>query len=146
MRSSAIVPATGSVAADVFGSGQASGGSFRGNWASRAWCSWTRLRRRRWPCGPGRRWLVVDCVSLSFYDSSGINGLVRLYQCLSAQGGRLRVAAAPASVDKVFSLTGLDTVIPLHISTGEALAAAQNERDRAADTSTVTRIRGRGAE
>ncbi|MFJ9054782.1 STAS domain-containing protein [Streptomyces sp. NPDC102409] len=88
--------------------------------------------------------VVVDCASLSFCDSSGIGGLVRLYQRLSAQGGRLRLAAAPASVAKAFSLTGLDGVIPVHTSTGDALAVARSGPDKVADAGEGTVVRGRG--
>ncbi|MFI6339819.1 STAS domain-containing protein [Streptomyces sp. NPDC050535] len=62
-------------------------------------------------------WLVVvDCTFLSFCDSSGIGGLVRIYQLLSLRGGQLRLAAASTSVAKVFSLTGLDAVIAMSCS------------------------------
>ncbi|MER5766288.1 STAS domain-containing protein [Streptomyces sp. NPDC001985] len=94
---------------------------------------------------PAPSLVVVDCASLSFCDSSGISGLVRLYQRLSAQRGQLRVAAAPAPVAKVFSLTGLDRVIPLHTSTAEALTA-RSGRDRVADTGAESGFRGRGTE
>ena len=88
--------------------------------------------------------VVVDCASLSFCDSSGISGLVWLYRRLSAQGGHLRMAAAPAPLAKVFSLTGLDQVIPVHTSTGEALAVARSGRDKVADASEGISVRERG--
>ncbi|MFF8983765.1 STAS domain-containing protein [Streptomyces globisporus] len=37
--------------------------------------------------------LMVDCASLSFCDSSGIGGFVRLHQRLAAQQGQVRSAA-----------------------------------------------------
>ncbi|MFI2780643.1 STAS domain-containing protein [Streptomyces sp. ALB3] len=78
---------------------------------------------------PVPRLVVVDCVSMTFCDSSGIGGLVRLYQRLSAQGGQLRLAAPPAPVAKVLSLTGLDAVIAVDAGVDEALAAARGGRD-----------------
>ncbi|MFJ6700576.1 STAS domain-containing protein [Streptomyces sp. NPDC091272] len=87
--------------------------------------------------------VVVDCTSLTFCDSSGIGGLVRLYQRLSAAGGQLRLAAAPAPVAKVFSLTGLDGVIPVHSSTGQAIAATRGRRGGPADDrAEITALRG----
>ncbi|MFD4125333.1 STAS domain-containing protein [Streptomyces globisporus] len=77
--------------------------------------------------------VVVDCASLSFCDSSGIGGFVRLYQRLAAQEGQLRLAAPPAAVTKVFSLTGLDSVIAVHTSTQAALGASCDVCDRVAD-------------
>ncbi|MER5882105.1 STAS domain-containing protein [Streptomyces sp. NPDC001910] len=87
--------------------------------------------------------VVVDGEALSFCDSSGISGFVRLYQLVSAHGGRLRVAAVPASVAKVFSLTGLDTVIPVHITTDEALAAVPDKQEKTADDRAGT-VNGEG--
>ncbi|MFJ8036503.1 STAS domain-containing protein [Streptomyces sp. NPDC096032] len=68
--------------------------------------------------------LVVDCTGLEFCDSSGIGCLVRIHQRLSAQGAVLRLAAVPASVARVFALTGLDQAIPVHATLDEALGAS----------------------
>ncbi|MCY0922911.1 STAS domain-containing protein [Streptomyces sp. H27-G5] len=35
--------------------------------------------------------VVADCTALAFCDSSGIGGLIRIYQKLSAHGGLLRL-------------------------------------------------------
>ncbi|MGW3361156.1 STAS domain-containing protein [Streptomyces bungoensis] len=68
--------------------------------------------------------VVIDCAGLDFCDSSGINCLVRMYQRLSAHGGALRMAAMPAPVTRVFTLTGLDQAIPVYATVPEALAPA----------------------
>ncbi|MFF8930835.1 STAS domain-containing protein [Streptomyces longwoodensis] len=73
--------------------------------------------------GTRRPVLVVDCADLEFCDSSGIGCLVRLYQGLAAHGAVLRLAAVPASVARVFALTGLDQAIPVHATLDEALGA-----------------------
>ncbi|MEU6814368.1 STAS domain-containing protein [Streptomyces sp. NPDC046860] len=67
--------------------------------------------------------VVVDCAALTFCDSSGISGLLRLYQRLSARGRTLRLAAVPASVSRLFTLTGLDQLFSVHLDAAEALAA-----------------------
>lgn len=79
--------------------------------------------------GPAPDLVVVDCATLEFCDSSGIGELVRLYQRLSGLGGRLRLAAVPTSVTRVFELTGLDQAISLHPSTAEALAVGPGRHD-----------------
>ncbi|MFF2861024.1 STAS domain-containing protein [Streptomyces rubiginosohelvolus] len=88
--------------------------------------------------------VVVDCAFLSFCDSSGIGGFVRLYQRLAAQQGQLRLAAPPAAVARVFSLTGLDGVIAVHTSTEDALAESCDGPDRVVDTRSGTCVGERG--
>ncbi|MER5884890.1 STAS domain-containing protein [Streptomyces sp. NPDC001941] len=68
--------------------------------------------------------VVVDCTGLAFCDSSGISCLIAVYQRLGSRTGALRLAAVPASVARVFDLTGLDQVIPVHATVREALAFA----------------------
>ncbi|MEU2054165.1 STAS domain-containing protein [Streptomyces bungoensis] len=72
--------------------------------------------------------VVIDCAGLDFCDSSGINCLVRMYQSLSAHGGVLRMAAMPAPVTRIFTLTGLDQAIAVHATVHEALAAGSGVR------------------
>jgi len=74
--------------------------------------------------GPGPLPLVViDCTALTFCDSSGISGLIGIYQQLSGRGGVLRLAAVPTSVARIFRLTGLDEVIAVHDTAHDALDA-----------------------
>lgn len=68
--------------------------------------------------------VVVDCAALTFCDSSGIGAFVGIYQRLSAHQGVLRLAGAPGSVARVFSLTGLDRAIALYATVADALGAA----------------------
>ncbi|MEU5666448.1 STAS domain-containing protein [Streptomyces longwoodensis] len=69
------------------------------------------------------RLLVVDCAELEFCDSTGIGCLVRMYQHLAARGEVLRLAAVPASVARVLSLTGLDQAIAVHATLHDAVRA-----------------------
>ncbi|MFD9378282.1 STAS domain-containing protein [Streptomyces sp. NPDC059999] len=73
--------------------------------------------------------VVVDCTALAFCDSSGIGGLIRIYQKLSAHGGLLRLAAAPGSVARVFALTGLDQAIAVHPTPESALLSGAGPRE-----------------
>ncbi|MFG3043324.1 STAS domain-containing protein [Streptomyces sp. NPDC048241] len=76
--------------------------------------------------------VVVDCTALTFCDSSGISALLRLYQRLSAQQRVLRLATVPASVSRLFTLTGLDQLFSVHKDAAEALAAGSDGRGVAA--------------
>ncbi|MFF3365242.1 STAS domain-containing protein [Streptomyces misionensis] len=73
--------------------------------------------------------VLVDCAGLTFCDSSGISCLIRMYQRLSAQGGVLRLAAVPASVARVFALTGLDQAIGVYATLHQAVSADSAVRE-----------------
>lgn len=72
--------------------------------------------------------VVVDCAALTFCDSSGISALLRLYQRLTTEQRPLRLAAVPASVSRLFTLTGLDQLFSVHKDAAEALAAGSGGR------------------
>lgn len=72
--------------------------------------------------------VVIDCSALEHCDSSGINGLIKIYQRLAAYGGTLRLASVPGSVVHVFELTSLDELIGIHPTVAEALVAAEGRR------------------
>jgi anti-sigma B factor antagonist len=66
--------------------------------------------------------LVVDLSSVGFIDSTGLGILVSTLKHVRESDGRLDVVVATPRVLKVFSLTGLDVVIPLHATLDGALA------------------------
>jgi anti-anti-sigma factor len=88
----------------------------------------------------GHTTLVADLSGTQFCDSAGLNVLVRAHKQALAQGGELRlVLAADGTVARLFTLTGLDRVIPHFGSLEQALAptsaAATGMRSRAGRTS-----------
>lgn len=88
--------------------------------------------------GPGAGPVVADCARLTFCDSSGIGGLLRLFQQLAAQERALRLAAVPPSVARQFSVTGLDQVFPVYADADQALAASQGRHGRTAHGTDAT--------
>ncbi|MFJ5877267.1 STAS domain-containing protein [Streptomyces sp. S1] len=72
--------------------------------------------------------VVIDCSHLTYCDSTGITALLKLYNQLSEQSGSLRLAAVPAFLDRLFTLTGLDQIFSLHTDVDEALAAHAADR------------------
>jgi anti-anti-sigma factor len=77
--------------------------------------------------------VVIDCTALEFCDSSGIGGLIGMYQRLSAHGGTLRLAAVPGSVARVFKLTGLEHVISVYSTADDALTVGSGMQDPSAE-------------
>lgn len=72
--------------------------------------------------GDGRTDLVVDLSRVDFLDSTGLSVLVKTLKRVRETDGRLDVVVTAERVAKVFRLTGLDQLIPLHPSVAEALA------------------------
>jgi anti-sigma B factor antagonist len=69
----------------------------------------------------GRTDLVVDLSRVDFLDSTGLSVLVKALKRVREADGRLVVVVTADRVAKVFRLTGLDQLIPLHPSVAEAL-------------------------
>ena len=67
--------------------------------------------------------LVVDMSQTTFCDTAGIHALVSAYKQAQAEGGELRLVIVTPTVRRIFTLTGLDNVIPYFGSREEALAA-----------------------
>jgi anti-sigma B factor antagonist len=66
--------------------------------------------------------VVVDLSEVPFIDSTGLGVLVATLKHVREVKGRLDVVVTRPRVLKVFTLTGLDGVIPLHQTLDEALA------------------------
>ncbi|MEU1852869.1 STAS domain-containing protein [Streptomyces sp. NPDC019990] len=67
--------------------------------------------------------IVADLSEVTFMDSSGINVFVAAYQQVSDVDGWVRIAGAQESVLRVLRLVGVDTLIPCHPTTEQALTA-----------------------
>jgi anti-anti-sigma factor len=70
----------------------------------------------------GSRELVVDMSSTLFCDSSGLNVLVRAHQQAEARSGQVCLVMSGAGVLRIFTVTGVDRVIPIFGSLEGALA------------------------
>ena len=68
--------------------------------------------------------LVVDLSQVGFIDSTGLGVLVATLKHVRQVGGSLDVVVTAPRVLKVFALTGLDVVIPLHDSLDGALGSS----------------------
>jgi anti-sigma B factor antagonist len=71
----------------------------------------------------GHAIIAVDMTGTTFCDSTGFSVLVRAHRRALAQGGGLRlVIPAGSAVARIFTLIGLDRVIPRFASLDQALA------------------------
>jgi anti-sigma B factor antagonist len=71
---------------------------------------------------PGHATLVVDMSQTQFCDSAGLNVLVRAHQRAEAKGGEVRLVISTTDVRRIFTVTGIDRVIPSFPSLEQALA------------------------
>jgi anti-sigma B factor antagonist len=75
--------------------------------------------------------LVVDMTGTQFCDSAGLTVLVRAHKQALAGNGELRlVLPASGSVPRIFTLTGLDQLIPHFTGLEQAVAQVPDGRVR----------------
>ncbi|MFG3013918.1 STAS domain-containing protein [Streptomyces cinerochromogenes] len=65
--------------------------------------------------------LVLDASRLEYLDSSGVSLIVTLSRMLDDRAGTLRLAALNAHYQHVWTLLGLDTLLPVHPTADAAL-------------------------
>ena len=71
----------------------------------------------------GRHRLVVDMTDVSFVDSTGLGVLVGGVKRATVHDGMLRVVCTDPDVLRIFRMTGLHKLIPMHRTVPEALDA-----------------------
>ena len=72
----------------------------------------------------GHDHLVCDLTSTEFLDSTALGALVSVLKRLKTKGGEMRLVCTSPPILKVFDITGLDRVFPIHTSLAEATAPA----------------------
>ncbi|MBX9427454.1 MULTISPECIES: STAS domain-containing protein [Streptomyces] len=75
--------------------------------------------------------LVADLSDVTFCDSSGLGALVGIWRCAKDADGSLTLAAIPARLSRLLSVTGMDTFLPAYPSAEAALAARQGNHTTA---------------
>jgi len=68
--------------------------------------------------------LVADMTGTTFCACAGVTALVRAQQRAAANRAEIRVAATTPVVLRVLALTGVDRVLPVFDTVGDALAGA----------------------
>jgi anti-anti-sigma factor len=72
----------------------------------------------------GKRTIVIDMAQVTFIDSTGLGIFAMASGKLKSAGGRLLLAAPSPPVEQVFQLTRVNTILAIHTTLAEALAAA----------------------
>ena len=84
--------------------------------------------------GEGGKDIVVDFSDTTFIDSTTLGVLVGGVKRLRAQEGRLSLVCSDRNITKIFEITGLDRVFPIHASREEALQAVAAGEGSAAES------------
>ena len=71
----------------------------------------------------GHSRLIVDLERVTFIDSTGLGVLIGALKRARDAGGGMQVIGRGVEVDKVFRITGLYRILPLHASVQAARAA-----------------------
>ena len=71
----------------------------------------------------GKKQIVVDLSKATFIDSTTLGVLVGGVKRLRPAGGSLTLVCTDDNITKIFEITGLDRVFPIHGSRDEALQA-----------------------
>jgi anti-sigma B factor antagonist len=70
----------------------------------------------------GHATVVVDMAETALCDTAGLSVLVRCHQRLTAEGGELRLVMRDPSLIRLFSITGIDRMIPVFAMLEDALS------------------------
>lgn len=62
----------------------------------------------------GHRDVVMDMSKVRFCDSTGLSALIGIWHHARQAGGALGLAAVPGRLQRMLSMTGLDTVLPTY--------------------------------
>lgn len=71
----------------------------------------------------GCQQLLVDFGRLRYINSTGIGALIALERLLRRRKGRLLLAAVPPNALEIIQITGADTLLEIHPTGEDALAA-----------------------
>lgn len=85
----------------------------------------------------GRYGIVVDLEKVGFLDSTGLGVLVGGLKKVRSHDGWLRLVCTQERILKIFRITGLDKVFPIHDSVAAALTLRRRCRGRAGHRSRV---------
>ena len=71
--------------------------------------------------GQGAKHVVVDLTDTTFIDSTTLGVLVGGVKRLRPNGGQLSIVCSDRNITKIFEITGLNRVFPIHATRAEAL-------------------------
>ncbi len=77
----------------------------------------------------GKTQIVVDLSGATFIDSTTLGVLVGGVKRLRPSGGALALVCTDQNITKIFEITGLDRVFPIHPTRDEALGSLSSQAE-----------------
>lgn len=81
--------------------------------------------------GDGATHVVVDLTKTTFIDSTTLGVLVGGVKRLRPAGGQLSLVCSDRNITKIFEITGLDKVFPIHETRTEAVETIESREPAA---------------
>jgi len=69
----------------------------------------------------GKPTIVLDMANVGYMDSSALGVIISLFKNARMNGGGMAIVNLEDPVRRLFSLTGLDKVVPIYFSVNEAV-------------------------
>ncbi|MFI6857935.1 STAS domain-containing protein [Streptomyces sp. NPDC050416] len=67
--------------------------------------------------------LALDLTQVGFCDSAGLSAIIGIWHAAQEAGGSLSLVAVPDRLMRMLSMTGVDSLLPVHAATADAVAA-----------------------
>ena len=71
----------------------------------------------------GHARLALDLSQVGFCDSAGLSAIIGIWHAAQEAGGSLSLADVPDRLMRMLSMTGVDSLLPVHATTADVVAA-----------------------
>lgn len=72
-----------------------------------------------------KRLILIDMQKVSFLGSMGLRTLVSAARAVKGRGGKIAMFGPDAQVEKVLTMSGVNTLVPIHHDLQTAIASLQ---------------------
>jgi anti-sigma B factor antagonist len=83
--------------------------------------------------GQGHPRLILDLAQVDFCDSAGLSAIIGIWHAAQEAGGSLSLAVVPDRLTRMLTLTGVDSLLPVHATTADAVAAMTDSQPTSAN-------------
>ena len=81
--------------------------------------------------GDGANRLVLDLDGVDFLDSTGLGTIISALKRARTHGGDIRLVCTQPRIKRLFEITGLDKVVPIHETRTEAVETIESREPAA---------------
>ncbi|MEU9443094.1 STAS domain-containing protein [Streptomyces sp. NPDC048304] len=74
--------------------------------------------------------LALDLAQVGFCDSAGLSAIIGIWHAAQGAGGSLSLAAVPDRLMRMLSMTGVDSLLPVHATAADVIDSQPTSADR----------------